>query len=63
MSKKAAGVVARIRDEAKSVYNRIGRKTKPQMKLPIRALSNVSYRPRKGFFQLRGRNKIRTLTV
>ncbi|MCK4601349.1 MAG: DNA topoisomerase VI, partial [Phycisphaerae bacterium] len=33
------------------------------MKLPIRALSNVKYRPRAGYFQLRGRNKTRTLTV
>ena len=56
-------VVGRIRDEAAGVYQRIGRKQKPQMKLPIRALSNVTYRPQEGFFQLRGRNKVRTLTV
>ena len=63
MSRKQPNVVAKIRDEAKTVYNRIQRKSKPQMKLPIRSLSNVMYRPREGFFQLRGRNKIRTLTV
>ena len=63
MPRKAPNVVAKIRDEAKVVYGRIQRKQKPQMKLPIRALSNVSYRPREGFFQLRGRSKIRTLTV
>lgn len=63
MSRKAPNVVAKIRDEAKLVYSRIQRKQKPQMKLPIRALSNVSYKPRQGFFQLRGRSKIRTLTV
>ncbi len=63
MSSKAPNVVAKIRDEAKVVYGRIQRKQKPQMKLPIRALSNVSYRPRQGFFQLRGRSKVRTLTA
>ncbi len=56
-------VVAKIRDEAQTVYRRIRRKQKPQMKLPIRALSNVRYRPRPGYFQLRGRHKVRTLTV
>jgi len=63
MPKSRTDVVARIRDEADTVYKRIQRKQKPQMKLPIRALSNVRYRPGAGFFQLRGRNKIRTLTV
>jgi len=63
MSKQAHGVVAKIRDEAKVVYDRIHRRQKPRMKLPIRALSNVTYRPREGFFQLRGRNKVRTLSV
>jgi DNA topoisomerase-6 subunit A len=63
MSKQAPGVVAKIRGEAKVVYDRIHRRQKPQMRLPIRALSNVTYRPREGFFQLRGRNKVRTLSV
>jgi len=56
-------VVDRIISEAGDVYKRIRRKSKPQMKLPIRSLSNVTYRPREGYFQLRGKNKIRTLTV
>jgi DNA topoisomerase-6 subunit A len=63
MSKKAPNVVAKVRDEARVVYDRIRRRQKPQMKLPIRALSNVTYRPREGFFQLRGRSKVRTLSV
>ena len=61
--KKQSDVVDRIRDEAKVVYGRIRRKTKPQMKLPIRSLSNVRYDGRAGHFQLKGRSKIRTLTV
>ena len=53
----------RIRDEARTVHDRIRRRQKPQMKLPVRSLANVKYRPAAGFFQLNGRNKVRTLTV
>jgi len=56
-------VLRKIRSEARTVHDRIDRRQKPQMKLPIRALSNVKYRPQAGYFQLRGRNKVRTLTV
>lgn len=63
MAKKDSAVITRICDEAENVYRKIRRKQKPQMKLPIRALSNVKYRPKAGYFQLRGRNKVRTLTV
>jgi len=63
MPDSGSEVVAKIRDEAQGVYRRIQRKQKPQMKLPVRALSNVRYRPKAGYFQLRGRNKVRTLTV
>jgi DNA topoisomerase-6 subunit A len=63
MAEKSPEVVAKIHDEAQSVFRRIQRREKPQMKLPIRALSNVRYRPQAGYFQLRGRNKVRTLTV
>ena len=64
MAKKAASeVLDRIETEAGGVYRRIRRRQKPQMKLPIRALSNVKYRPKPGFFQLGVKNKIRTLTV
>jgi DNA topoisomerase VI subunit A len=60
---KQPGVIDRIREEADGVYRRIRRKGKPQMRLPIRALSNVRYTPRDGYFRLKGRQKIRTLTV
>ncbi|MFB3892182.1 MAG: DNA topoisomerase VI [Phycisphaerae bacterium] len=56
-------VIDRIRAEAKEVHSRISRRQKPQMKLPVRALSNVKYHPREGYFQLKGANKVRTLTV
>lgn len=63
MAKKKQDVVEKIISEADGVYTRISKKQKPQMKLPIRSLANVSYRTGTGFFQLRGKNKIRTLTV
>lgn len=63
MPAKPAEVVRKIDEEARGVYRRIHKRQKPQMRLPIRALSNVSYRPRVGHFQLRGRSKVRTLTV
>jgi len=63
--KRDAGsdVAVKITGEAQTVYDRIQRKQKPQVKLPIRALSNVKYTPRAGHFQLRGHTKTRTLTV
>ena len=63
MAKKIDPVVAKIDAEAKAVYDRINRRQKPQMKLPVRSLSNVKYRPKAGYFQLSGKNKVRTLTV
>jgi DNA topoisomerase VI subunit A len=60
---KTSPVIDAIDSEARNVYQRVQKKQKPQMKLPIRSLSNVKYRPKEGYFQLKGRNKIRTLAV
>jgi DNA topoisomerase-6 subunit A len=59
----AEEVTRRIESEAAGVRDRIASRRKPQMKLPIRSLSNVAYKPARGHFTLRGRNKVRTLTV
>jgi DNA topoisomerase-6 subunit A len=56
-------VIDKIKSQAQEVYQRISQRKKPQMKLPIRALSNVKYKPAAGYFQLSGKNKVRTLTV
>ncbi|MBN1942457.1 MAG: DNA topoisomerase IV subunit A [Phycisphaerae bacterium] len=56
-------VVEKIVSEAANVHDKIRRRGKPQMKLPIRSLANVKYRPAAGHFQLLGKNKVRTLTV
>ena len=63
MAKRTSDVTEDIKTRAQEVYDKIRRRRKPQMRLSIRALSNVKYRPRAGYFQLNGRNKIRTLSV
>ncbi len=60
---KRSTVIDRIVDEAENVRKKVSRSRKPQMKLPIRSLSNVKYRSKPGYFRLQGKNKIRTLTV
>ncbi len=63
MSNRKNDVIGEIHNQAKGVYDRIDRRQKPQMKLPVRSLSNVKYSSKPGYFQLKGRNKVRTLTV
>src|ERR1051326_9069824 len=60
VSKKAA--VARIDGVATEVFGDIQRTRKPEMSFPIRALSNVKYDPKKGFFEMIGKRATRTLT-
>ena len=56
-------VVAQIKSEARQIQNKILRKKTPSLKFPIRSLSNVVYQPRKGYFEIKGKKKERTLTV
>ncbi len=56
-------VVGKIRTEARTVRKKILERTAPSMKFPLRSLANVIYRPAKGYFQLKGKKKERTLTV
>jgi len=53
----------RIRDEAERVRSTIIKRGKPSMKLPLRTLSNVRYTPKRGYFEIKGASKERTLTV
>jgi DNA topoisomerase-6 subunit A len=53
----------KIEESASTIHNKITRKQKPSMDFPIRALSNVKYIPKKGFLELIGQKKTRTLTV
>jgi DNA topoisomerase-6 subunit A len=52
-----------ITKRAGAVRARIQRRSKPTLSFPLRALSNVSYHPKRGFFELRGKKKTRTLTL
>jgi DNA topoisomerase VI subunit A len=61
--KGAKKVTGMIEVEATSVQKKILAGKKPTMKFPIRSLANVRYRPKVGYFELRGRQKERTLTV
>lgn len=56
------GVLKSIETTAKDVYSKAIKKLKPQLKLPVRSLSNVKYQPRSGFLKLSNQVKTRTLT-
>ena len=53
----------KIEESASTIHNKITKKQKPSMEFPIRALSNVKYIPKRGFLELIGQKKSRTLTV
>jgi DNA topoisomerase-6 subunit A len=55
--------VEAIVDTAATVHRAIGRHQKPDLAFPLRSLSNVSYSQQKGYFEIRGQKKTRTLTV
>ena len=57
------GVADKILSVGRDVYNDITRKMKkPSMKFPIRALTNVKYDPKIGYFEIRGKTATRTLS-
>lgn len=56
-------VLKEIADKANDVYSRIKKKKAPELKMPLRALSNVKYDPKDGYFELLGKMKERTLTA
>ena len=48
---------------AGEVQRDILKRRQPNLKFPLRSLSNVKYDPKAGHFEMRGRKKVRTLTV
>lgn len=60
---KSSQVLKEIDNIANNVYSRIKKKKAPEIKMPLRALSNVKYDPKDGFFELLGKMKERTLTA
>ena len=60
---KSNSALKEIEDTANDVYSKIKKKKAPELKMPLRALSNVKYDPKDGFFELLGKMKERTLTA
>ena len=56
-------VLGAIRNSALDIEKKILARKKPTMKFPVRSLSNVRYHPDKGYFEIAGQKKERTLTV
>jgi len=52
-----------IRDTAQGVYTQIVRRKLPTLDFPIRSLDNVSYDKKRGYFEIGGKKKERTLSV
>lgn len=63
MAKRRIDVMGMIENSARDVYDKISKRRKPRMRVPVRSLSNVTYRPKSGYFELKGNLKERTLTV
>ncbi len=59
----ASATVKKIESTAEEVRRTILKRQKPRLRFPLRSLSNVKYDPKKGYFEMRGRKKERTLTV
>lgn len=56
-------VPKKIKEIATQVYNTILKKKQPELKMPLRSLTNVKYDPKDGYFELVGKMKERTLTA
>jgi DNA topoisomerase VI subunit A len=56
-------VLNAIHNSAEEIRSKIMARKKPTMKFPVRSLSNVRYQPQRGFFEMAGQKKERTLTV
>ena len=53
----------KIKEIATKVYNTILKKKEPELKMPLRSLTNVKYDLKDGYFALLGKTKARTLTA
>jgi DNA topoisomerase-6 subunit A len=56
-------VVAKLVGSAQEMHDKIVGGKKPAMKFPLRSLSNVRYTAKKGYFEMAGKKKERTLSV
>ncbi|MCK4589915.1 MAG: DNA topoisomerase IV subunit A [Nanoarchaeota archaeon] len=53
----------KIKEIGEKVYKTILKKKQPELKMPLRSLSNVKYDPKDGYFELLGKMKVRALTA
>src|SRR5207244_101774 len=58
-----AVTVKAIRSAASDIHEKIDKHGKPEIRFPIRSLSNVRYDPSAGYFEIGRSKSIRTLTV
>lgn len=63
MAKTENNVVEKIKEVAQGIYDTIKKFKQPEIEMPIRALSNVSYDDKKGYFKILNKVKLRTLTA
>ncbi|MBT5342869.1 DNA topoisomerase IV subunit A [Candidatus Woesearchaeota archaeon] len=63
MAKKTNNVIEKIQDIAQDIYSTIKKIKQPELEMPIRALSNVEYNEKEGYFKILNRVKLRTLTA
>jgi DNA topoisomerase-6 subunit A len=53
----------KIKEIAEKVYKTILKKKQPELKMPLRSLSNIKYDKKDGYFELLGKMKVRALTA
>jgi DNA topoisomerase-6 subunit A len=63
LTKEDKATLTAISNAAADIHKKIGRRRRPELKLPVRSLSNVRYDQRKGFFEIGKDKKTRTLSV
>jgi DNA topoisomerase-6 subunit A len=61
--KKENDVIKKLKALGESVYKKIMKLEQPELTMPLRDLSNITYDEKEGFFDLKGKTKSRTLTA
>ncbi len=56
-------VIEKIKEVSRNIHLTILKHQKPQLHIPVRSLSNVSYDPTEGYFKIKDHEKERTLTA
>ena len=58
-----AETVSQISATARRIHQQIMQRSRPDLSLPVRSLSNVSYDGKRGYFEIGRQKKVRTLSV